>query len=985
MDKLYIVFFFLTTSLIAQQQLSVDSLITVTQNPKMADTSRVLAYTDLVNHYMYSNKDSTLYYSKELFKFAEEKDLDYGYFKAHYSKAFYFFTSSSFDSVIHQLETALHYAKKMEAPEMVGEVHSKLSGVYSMLGQKDKALEYAQESLIVSRENENWIGVGHAYLNLGNIHFYNNEYNLALKDFQKVDSILSIHNPKDVSLGNAISNIGLIFFDQDQYDKAGIYFNRARTLFDEMEYAHGSQVVKAHLGKLKLKVGEYEEAVKYLEETTAYFEQIGDQFKTGENYNLLAKALFEVDRKGQAFEFLDKARQLKLQIQDTLGLITNLLATSDMRLSNKEPQQSLKLAQEALMLSEKLSSLMNQEVALKYISESYAALNNYKDSYLTYKKYLVVNDSLLKIRNLEQSQEIEAKYQTEKKEREIALLKSESELAEAKQKNQRNLLLGGIALTSIAGLSFFFLYRNRQKTTRKLQELDTAKSNFFANISHEFRTPLTLISGPVEKQLVEENLSEDSRRNLEMVQRNSQRLLNLVDQLLDLSKLESGKMTLKVQEGNPASLLRALAISFQHKASTEQISYEFSVTEMEGAWFDADALEKIVVNLLANAFKYVTKNGRITLHAQRDHDSLLLKVENDGQITGDGPLEDIFLRFHQKDEHQEGVGVGLALVKELVTLHYGTITVVNTPQQSVLFTVNLPIHRNAFSEAAIDTSEAISNKHVLPSVETPLKSETTETETKLDEDAPILLIVEDHKEIRDFVRDSFKDHYQVVEAIHGEDGIAKAIECIPDVIISDIMMPKVSGLELCKTLKTDERTSHIPIILLTAKAEEQSQYEGLELGADDYILKPFKTKWLQTRVNNLVASRKQLQQRYSQEVILKPKNITISKVDEQFIEKVQMVLDEELTNPDFSAEAFSNKVGMSRMQLHRKLKALTGLTTSEFVRAERLKVAATLLKQRNVQVAEVCYQVGFNSPSYFSKCFKEAYGCLPSEYAQKEA
>ncbi len=224
---------------------------------------------------------------------------------------------------------------------------------------------------------------------------------------------------------------------------------------------------------------------------------------------------------------------------------------------------------------------------------------------------------------------------------------------------------------------------------------------------------------------------------------------------------------------------------------------------------------------------------------------------------------------------------------------------------------------------------------------------------------------------------------QVIEAKDGKEGIEKALEFIPDIIISDIMMPKANGLELCETLKKDERTNHIPIILLTARTGEKTQFEGLETGADDYIIKPFKIKHLETRVKNLVTSRNQLRDRYSQEVILKPMDISISSIDQKFIERTQTVLDEHLTDPGLNIEDFSKHLGLSRMQLHRKLKAITGFTATEFVRSQRLKLAASLLEKYDVGISEICYKVGFNSPSYFSKCFKEAFGCLPSEYAQK--
>lgn len=244
-------------------------------------------------------------------------------------------------------------------------------------------------------------------------------------------------------------------------------------------------------------------------------------------------------------------------------------------------------------------------------------------------------------------------------------------------------------------------------------------------------------------------------------------------------------------------------------------------------------------------------------------------------------------------------------------------------------------------------------------------------------------MVDDHEDIRAFIKSVFKNNYQVVEAIDGEVGVEKAIELVPDIIISDVMMPKLNGFQLSETLKQDERTCHIPIILLTAKTEDADRFIGLETGADDYITKPFKTKALETRVKNLINSRLKLRERYSQELVLKPTDIAISNFDAKFLEKVNSVIDENITEPTFSAEDFSKSVGMSRMQLHRKLKALTGLSATEFVRSQRLKLAADLLKKTDANVSEIGYSVGFNDHSYFTKCFKEMYGCSPTEFISK--
>ena len=534
----------------------------------------------------------------------------------------------------------------------------------------------------------------------------------------------------------------------------------------------------------------------------------------------------------------------------------------------------------------------------------------------------------------------------------------------------------------MAGIFLFILFRNRQQTNKKLKEIDSLKSRFFANISHEFRTPLTLINAPLEKKLSSPELESEERSELELMERNSRRLLNLVDQLLDLSKLEAGKYRLKVRKGDLGTLLKASASSFQFSASEQNLDYVKKINDLKEAWYDPDLIEKIMANLLSNAMKYTPNGGEVLVEAIAVKNRVIIRVTN-SVVPGQLPTMDkIFDRFYQASDQTEGVGIGLSLVKELVELAQGKITLEHPGDNKLQFRIELPISEKAFPVA----SRADLNLQDQPNTRRTAVVESVEDQLEIDMEEgneEIMLVVEDHTEIRQLIKNTFEDRYRIVLAKDGEEGISKAVECIPDIIISDIMMPGTDGLELCEHLKNDERTSHVPIILLTARAGEEDQYEGLSAGADAYVTKPFKIKMLNARVTKLIESRLNLRKRYSQEVILKPKDIAISNLDEQFLEKVQGVLDERLTDSGLSVQEFSSAAGMSRMQLHRKLKALTGLSASEFIRSQRLKLAASLLKTSDVNVSQIGYEVGFNDPSYFSKCFKETYGVSPTEYSKK--
>ncbi|MCB0445079.1 MAG: response regulator [Gelidibacter sp.] len=515
------------------------------------------------------------------------------------------------------------------------------------------------------------------------------------------------------------------------------------------------------------------------------------------------------------------------------------------------------------------------------------------------------------------------------------------------------------------------------KETQRLKQLDEFKTKLYTNISHEFRTPLTLISGPVENQLEKPNLSETDKKELRLVQNNSKRLLNLVNQLLDLSKLETGNLKLSVSKGNLTALLKQIVEAFQFKAKDKHINFNSNIEPLQNVWFDKDVIEKIISNLLSNAIKYTPERGKIHFDAKEKDGQIIMTVINNGNIISDKELSKLFQRYYQNNKNTEGVGIGLSLVKELTILSHGNIVAHTMNTDEIQFTVTLPIERSYYN-----LSEINEDTLVLDTLEHDVIT-TVSSSKSIDKikEKPILLIVEDEKDIRQFIASIFEVTYIIKEASNGESGIKKAIKYVPDIIISDLMMPKIDGIELCNTLKHDEKTSHIPIIILTAKSGDANEIKGLETGADDYVVKPFNSKKLKIRVEKLIELRQKLQQRYSSTFELK--DIANTPTDQQFLTKLKIVLNEHIINTSFSSSDLAKKMLMSRMQLHRKLKAIAGLSTTEFIRNERLKLATHLLKSSDLTVSEIAYQVGFNTPSYFIKCFKEIYKITPSEYNSK--
>ncbi len=504
----------------------------------------------------------------------------------------------------------------------------------------------------------------------------------------------------------------------------------------------------------------------------------------------------------------------------------------------------------------------------------------------------------------------------------------------------------------------------KEEEALRFKELNDYKSKIYTDIAHEFRTPLTLISGPIESKLSEPDISEEEVDKFVRIERNASRLTNLVDQLLQLARLEEGKFQLNNQWGNLGLFLKSLAAAFEYEAEQKSISYTYEIQNIDWAHYDEDALDKIVVNLISNALKHGKRNGKCKVVANHSENHLWIRVQNETNTV----LEDVqklFERFYQNDKGTKGAGIGLSLVEELVKLQNGEIRVEQTVG-AIQFIVKLPM---ALGELHEQETSSLHN--------------TSDEKAKGAGETPILLVVEDNTDVQEFIASEFGKSYQIITANNGKAGIQKAIAQVPDIIISDVKMPKKDGIELCNTLKTDERTSHVPIILLTASSDKQNELKGLKAGADDYVTKPFKIKILEKRVDNLVKSRQLLRQRYSQESFLKPKDIAITPTDELFLNRVQEVMDEYLADSEFNASKFSTLVGMSRMQLHRKLMTYTGLSTSAFIRSQRLKQAVQILKTSDATINEVAYSVGFNTPSYFIKCFKEVYKKTPAEYLQR--
>ncbi|MBP1676455.1 MAG: hypothetical protein H6Q20_1014 [Bacteroidetes bacterium] len=536
-----------------------------------------------------------------------------------------------------------------------------------------------------------------------------------------------------------------------------------------------------------------------------------------------------------------------------------------------------------------------------------------------------------------------------------------------------------------------FETERQMREARQVHEMDEMKFRFFTNISHEFRTPLTLIVSPVEK-LMQMNRTDEERNLLDIIQRNANGLLDLVNQLLDFRKLDVKKDTLNLSVGDAVSFIKDICYSFTDLANRKSINFSFSTSISElRIEFDPEKMRKVVYNLLSNAFKFTNNSGRIEVSVnmvqQIDFENQFLKITiaDTGLGIPAKDIEKIFERFYRVENpgtgHQTGTGVGLHIASEYVKLHGGQISVESTEGKGSVFTVLIPAKQYMVQEIMLTNN----NENMLPdTTEKILDAENElhgadEKKNKL----PLMLIVDDNADFRNFITTLFISQYRVITAENGEKAYKIVLDKMPDLILSDVMMPVMDGFEFCRKLKQDIRVSHIPVIMLTAKTGDENKYIGLESGAEDYISKPFNMEMLSLKVTRIIERQRKIQEHFKKRIDINPSEIEITSMDEKFVKKAVALVELNIDNADFLVEDLCREMAMSRVYFYKKILSLTNKTPSEFIRFIRLKRAADLLERSQLYVNEVAFQVGFNDPKYFRKYFKEEFGYSPNEYKKK--
>ncbi|MFK7906100.1 MAG: ATP-binding protein [Chitinophagales bacterium] len=905
----------------------------------------------------------------------------------------------------------------------------------------DEADGYANQILNLAEELNDDELIVRAYRMKCTIYGQQGKYDLYKQTIFKALGIAQRINDK-VSIVKTLQSIGnyYVFFDH-QFEKARHYLFQALEIAEDIEpenlkplthtilassYGHQSKYEKSmqhsllaiegfkkNGDKLKLAVTynhlsyylrDENQAIKYAELALEISQEIGNLILQHDNY--LALSIYHNDLKQyeKSVYYARKSIKVSQKTKSSFSLAQgySIFLKSLLNLSlQKEEAEKMKLLEEADQYCTAFEKLLDSANDKKFIESSF--LVKYKRGQINYHlgKYSLALKTLQSLVKLDQfkSAPIPGVYNYMHHsykalgnfEQALHYYQLYAEMVFDKKDNE--------SLKHAEKLQTKFETKEKEKEVERLQELEVLKTRFFTQITHELRTPLTLIQGPAQQILGSNDLSQ-IQTQAQIIDRNANRLLNLVNQLLDLSKIEAQKMELKLQHGSISNFTADIVQAFQALAIKQQIQLDFitNADEMEEilVLFDADKIEKILYNLLSNAFKFTSTQGRILCQLNLSFFSsngiqAQLTIEDTGKGIGENELPHIFDRFYQADSSHtrqaEGTGIGLALVKELMELLEGTIEVSSIVGKGTTFTLQLPLQVAKEQDLppitqqhpnTINTQTQLSTKNTYRRFTKTSLQTSEHNSPQRNKKTPILLLVEDNPDIHTYIRSILENEYIVLQAYNGEEGLQMAQERIPDLIISDVMMPFKDGYELCADLKQDERTSHIPVILLTAKAALQSRIEGFEQGADAYIAKPFHADELRLQSKNLLTTRNNQQRKYQQITLQHQLIKTTNNPEQHFLKKVILVIEQYIDDENLNVNRLSKLLYMSNSQLYRKIQALTNYTVTQFIRNIRLAKAKAMLENGEGNVSEVAFNVGL-TPSYFSRCFAKVYGFPPRE------
>lgn len=878
--------------------------------------------------------------------------------------------------------------------------------LFKSRGKYEEALTEIRKMKTYHRSQNDSISYANDLVNESSLHTALNDYKKGMECLLEALSILH-GTEKYNALALIYSNMGTISFNTGNLDEALQYYNKSLEVNLQINFEKGISVNYNNIGNVYRMQNKADEAIANYKKAIGIKEKIGDKSGLFICTSNIGVILNEKDQPEQAIIFNRKALEMAIDLNSPKDISMSYINLGYTYLGKKVLDQAIEYARKGLQYAEKADDINLSMEAELLLSIVYAEKKQFDKAYASHLSYKILSDSITKTKSLSEVNALKVKFETVQKDNEINTLRISTVEQDLKLRQARIYIMLSVSIILvIASMVIFFRQkaRNSRKVQAKLEEINKIKSAFFANLSHEFRTPLTLMLGPAERLI--EQVGPNEKPLAELIHRNANRLLALDEQLLQFTKLDSGTQKLHLAKGDIIPLIAAVASSFTYLAEKKridlQLQYPSLATELH---FDADIVEKVVGNLLSNAIKYTPSGGKVKLEvmleepaelsgqeAVSSYRSLIIKVTDNGIGIPSEKQQAIFERFYQlgntADSAFDGYGIGLALVKELLLLHKGSIRLYSEPGVGSEFTVALPAGSDPYSVEALNESKRFvfedykPEKIVLEEISSPhITVEDLNMQNEVVTKEHILLFVDDNSDMRTYINTIFGGDYQLLLAADGAEGLALALKHQPDLVLTDIMMEGMDGLEFCRQLKSNSKTQHIPVIMLTALAETTEKVEGLEQGADDYMVKPFNQKELMARINNLISQRTVLKNLFTRELKIEPGEVSITSTEATFLTKLIQLIEDQMDNPDLEIGYLASRLGMSRSQLYRKVTATTKQPAVNFVRIIRMKRAAQLIEQKAGNISEIMYAVGFNNLSYFSKCFKEVYQITPSEYS----
>ncbi len=1013
------------------------------QNDSLALSKIYLEYGQY--YYNKENKDSALYYYSEALNINECINDSIGMANAYCRLCNIYQLNGEFEKIIKLSLNVVQIYKRYGHFVKLDIPYTKIAISFMAQGYYEKAYEY----MLIANENAKKTNSKYAlllnYQALGLFYQRQAKLNKSIQYFEESLKLANIYGTKNQQ-AKIYEFLGYSYRGQVNIDKALEYSFKALKLGEQIESKNIIARTCLLIGQLYDALNEFNTALDYYKVSLKFFEEMNRVYELVYTYRYIGQLYNRTGEIDKEIEYLNKSLKISEEINDNMSIAICLSELSKIYYKKENYTKSLEYATESYKISndmnyidikaissvclgklyhyykdyKKAEFFLQQAIkignetgfnysacdASKYLSKLYSEQNDFANAYKYHVLYKEISDSIANEAQTKKITSLELKYQFDKERKEELLKQQKKELKYQAKIDKQNITKKIILGVSVLGFITIFLafrnYRIRKKSkeqllTLKQEEADKKREfsesmlQLFTNISHDIRTPLNLITGPLNKLFSIDHDRPASMEQLKVMQRNTSNMLRLVDQILDYQKISDGAIQLQTSRNDLIGFISHLILPFREQAYNQGLSLELvsSLNELV-LYFDSDKLGKIIVNLLSNSLKFTPSKGKISIIVNKTDKYAQIKVTDTGIGIPSDQIAKIFDRYFQTSISSKlrkgGSGIGLALTKELVEIHKGKISVISDEGKGSEFCVELPLGKNhLLPEQIIEFKDDTNNMHLQTSDF--IKSIEKENEVREEiniESLPNILIVEDNYDMRKFIVNILISEYKIIEADDGQQAFESAVVSSPDIILSDIMMPNMDGIELCTKLKTDIRTCHIPVVLLTARSAREHKLEGLETGADDYIVKPFDEQILQKKIKNLIELRKKLKDIYSKSIVLEPNKITINSVDETFLIKTLKLIEENIQSDHLNPEFLANEMNMSRSVFYRKIKALTGDSCIQFIQNIRLKRAAQLVTQNTLTIAEISDEVGFADPKYFSKCFKKYFGQNPSGYSLSE-